>query len=456
MDFTDSQYTQLIVALGGSFLLFAIVYTVSEKVSLGFLILLIPFQIIDSKFGTLNMMLVYLVAGAFLLQGRLARLPHIGPFLLIGFAFLLAFSQAPAEARIDHILYLIGFFANLLLFYMVYNFVLRTKDWRFIFQCLIILNVFVAIYCAIQFVSGQEAFYLLGIEELRINPIRRDGRLMGPFNATAATADYLIMQVLMLAYILVGMPPRRTRLLVISLLVLNFLFLIATGNRGGFISLIVGGLLFLFVFRRDLGFVRIAKLSIVGGTLFTIVAIGLVTYTQYGMLFERLEGTTVEGGVPDTRARAWPDSWSRIQDQPILGHGPKLRLTTLDRVVGDIPYVIYPHNLVLHILYTTGIVGLVAWIIFFWMMIAQLLSVRRVSCDDQELARLPRLGLVIIATLMVSQIRIEFLREGLFDLQNYLFVVFALLLSSRDVVVKQVSSTRVRRSFGKPSRVEGY
>jgi O-antigen ligase len=450
MDFSDSQYTQLIVALGGGFVLFALVYSLSEKVSLGFLMLLVPFQVIDSSYGTLNTVLIYLVAGAYLLQGRLTKLPFIGPIVFILFAFLLAFSQAPPEARVYHILYLVGFFANVLLFYLVYNFVLRTKDWRFVFKILIVLNIFFVIYCAIQFWSGREPFYFFGIQEFAMNPIRRDGRLMGPFNATAATADYLTLQVFFLAYILIRTPPRRIRVLVVSLLVANFLFLISTGNRGGFISLIIGGLLFLFVFRRELGFARIAKLSFAGGMLFTIVAVGVVSFTQYGMLFDRLEGTTVEGGVPDTRARAWPDSWGRIQDQPVLGHGPRLRLTTLDRAVGDIPYVIYPHNLVLHILYTTGIVGLVAWIIFFWSMTGRLLMVKSPTCDDQELAGLPRLGLVIIGTLMVSQIRIEFLREGLLDLQNYLFVLFALFLSSRDLIVEQARGSTVSRGFGKP------
>ena len=454
MDFSDSQYTQLIVALGGAFILFAVVYNVSEKASLGFLILLIPFQVIDSSYGTLNTMLIYLVATAFFLQGRLKKLPFLGPIVLILFAFLLAFSQAPAEARLYHILYLVGFFANLLLFYMVYNFVLRSKDWQFIFKYLIILNVLFVSYCGIQFLSGQEPFYFFGIEEFRMNPIRRDGRLMGPFNATAATADYLSLQVLFLAYMLIGMPPKRIRMLVISLLVLNFLFLIATGNRGGFISLVIGGLLFLFMFRRDLGFARIAKLSLAGGMLFTIVAIGVVSFTQYGMLFDRLEGTTVEGGVPDTRARAWPDSWARIQDQPVLGHGPRLRLTTLERAIGDIPYVIYPHNLALHVLYTTGIVGLLAWVVFFWTMIARLMLVRSAKGDDHELAGLPRLGLVIIATLLVSQIRIEFLREGLFDYQNYLFVVFALFLSSRDLIVEKARGSVVKRGFGKQLRAD--
>jgi len=81
-----------------------------------------------------------------------------------------------------------------------------------------------------------------------------------------------------------------------------------------------------------------------------------------------------------------------------------------------------------------------------------LVTVRKARPEDNELAGLPRLGLVIIAVVLTSQIRIEFLRDGLVDYQNYLFVVFALLLSSSDLIISESRRIKVRREFEKQPR----
>lgn len=439
MDFTSSQYAQLIVAALAGIAYFVLLFRLSERTSLAFVLLLIPFQLIDSKYGTINTILVYVMAFAFLLQGRLNRLPFLTPVLLILFAYLLAFSQGHPAARMQHVLYLFGFLSNVLLFYLVYNFLLRTKDWEFVFRLLIILNVLVLIYCAIQFVAGHNRVTLFGIEELSMNPIRRDGRLVGPFKATAATAEFLSIQCILLGHYFFHATSRSIRRWIALFLALNVLFIFTTGNRGGFITLVLGALLLIAVYRRRLGFARIAKMLLGGATVVTMIAIVLVNYSDYGMLFGRLERTKIEGGVPDTRATVWPIAWERIQEKPVFGHGPKLFISTPDNMVADIPYMLHPHSLPLHILYTTGAAGLFAWGVFFWLLFRKLLVARRARSTDGPLSMLPRVGLVVLAVFGVSQLRIEFLREGLLDYQNYLFVLFALLLAVCDLVFQQAS-----------------
>ena len=430
MDFSDSQYAQLIVSALAGIAYFILLFRLPERASVGFILLMIPFQLIDSKYGTINTVLVYIAAFAFLLQGRMTRLPFLLPILLVLFSFLLAFSQSHPAARVQHILYFFGFFSNILLFYIVYNFVLRTRDWQFVFNVLLALNVLVLIYCAIQFIAGPTRVTLFGIQELSMNPIRKDGRLVGPFKATAATAEYLTIQCVLLGRILIQGAAHHVRRGVVLIMTLNVLFLIATGNRGGFITIIFGALLFLGVFRRELGLARVAKIFVGGAIIFTLLAVVLVNFTEYGMLFGRLEGTSIEGGVPDTRATVWPIAWEGIQEAPILGHGPKLFISTSDNLVADIPYMLHAHNLALHILFTTGIVGFASWMVFFWLMSSRLLTANRIRNSHETLSSLPRIGLVILCAFAISQLRIEFLREGLLDYQNYLFVLFALLLSA--------------------------
>ena len=451
MDFTSGQFAQMIAAALGGTAFFLLLFRMSEKASLGFLIMLIPFQIIDTRFGSLNVVMTYVAAFAYLIQGRLSKLPFFVPVLLILFAYMIAFSQSHPLARLYHVIYLVGFFSNILLFYMIYNFLLRTENWRFIIRCLLATNVLVVIYCAIQFAAGDQTFFFLGIEEFGLNPPRKDGRLVGPFKATAETAEFFTFQCLIIACILVFRPSRMLRWMAYALVSTNLLFLIATGNRGGFVTIIFGTLLFLWMYRRELGFARLARLLTGGTMLFVALGIVAVNFTEYGMLFERLEETEFsEEGIPDTRGRVWTMAWDEIVDKPILGHGPRLAITTRGNIVGDIEYVRFPHNLLLHLLYTTGIVGALMWIAFFTAMWAKLWFVRHASIDDEELATVPRMGIIILIVFFVSQLRIEFLRNSLIDYQNYLFVLFATMLACSDIVRARLQVKQRLTGFSTP------
>lgn len=459
MAFTPGQYAQLIVAAVGATAFFLLLFRLPQRASLGFLIVMIPFQIIDTRYGSLNTVMTYVAAAAYLVQGRMSKLPFFVPVFLTLFAFLLAFSQSAPEARLFHAIYLVGFFSNILLFYIVYNYLLRTGDWRFIVRCFLIMNVFVAIYCAIQFVSGEQRFSFFGIDEFSLNAIRDDGRLVGPFKATAETAEFFTFQCLIIGCILVFRPTRKLRWIAFGLVSVNLLFLIATGNRGGFVTIVFGALLFLWAYRRELGFARLARLLTAGTTLFVALGIVAVNFTDYGMLFERLEETEFsEEGIPDTRGRVWTLAWKEIVDKPFLGHGPKLAVTTRGREVGDIEFVRFPHNLLLHLLYTTGIVGVLLWMTFFNAMAAKLWGVRRAPIEDEELATVPRMGLIILIVFFVSQLRIEFLRESLLDYQNYLYVIFATLLACSDMIRGQLRGRQRLTGFstteGATSRTE--
>ena len=81
MDFTNAQYAQLIIAALAGIMFFLLLFRLPEKASLGFLIVLIPFQIIDTRYGSLNTIMIYVAAFTYLIQGRLSKLPFLGPIL---------------------------------------------------------------------------------------------------------------------------------------------------------------------------------------------------------------------------------------------------------------------------------------------------------------------------------------------------------------------------------------
>ena len=430
MEWETGQYLQLIIALGAGVVLFVSAYAFPARAVMWVLLLLIPFQPIDSNYGTINMVLTYMVGATFLLRGRFKQLPLLGIVAVILLAYLMSLSQIPPGTARDHGLYLIAVISNFIVFYLVYNYVRASGGCRDIWNILAVLNVLVLIYCGLEMMVGLGQEQLLGIEELTLKSGRAaEGRLSGPFRATAMTAEYLGIQSLLCAYALMQKMNTWSRVFWRGLLAGNLGFMIATGNRGGVVSLAVGLLAFLFLFRKELGMLKVVALVVSASLIFAVSAFVIVQYTQYNVLFERLEKTKFEGYVPDTRV-GWYDLWDRIVEKPVIGHGPRMRL--MDEETRNVPGYIplpYPHNAYLFLIYTIGFVGLLAYIWFFAELARQYWRGRRNRAEDPLLRGMPRLGLAILVLFAVSEMRMELFRENLTDYQQYLFMLVGAFLA---------------------------
>ena len=87
---------------------------------------------------------------------------------------------------------------------------------------------------------------------------------------------------------------------------------------------------------------------------------------------------------------------------------------------------------------TTGIVGMIAWTVFFASaMLPMVQATRRDPVADPALANLPKLGLLIVFLFLIGQVRIEFLREDYFDYQSYIFVMLALFVGTSHLILRQ-------------------
>lgn len=427
---TTAQIIQLLAGATTAIIFFVLVYRLPERHILTLLILLIPIQIIDSRFGTLNTFLTYLVAFAFALQGRIRTAPLLWAFFLLLFAYGCSLAMSHPAARVWHVIYMIGFATNIILFYLIYNYVTRTDDWRSLFNALFVTNAIVVAACLIEIGLGDNQIRLFGVSEWKLGSNRGDqGRLVGPFGSTHTTADYLVSQCMLIGYWLIKAQPKYRRALML-LLSLNFICLVATGDRGGFVELVVGSVLFLYLFRRDIGGLRVVKYYIVGVAVFSGASFAVVQYTDFDRLFERLEATELQGEarprqVGFERGVRW------FQENPIVGRGPKLNISTRNRQIGDIPYLgAHPHNLFLTILVTTGIVGFTAWLILGAAAFLTLFGAARYrGGKDDALASLPQLGILVFFLFMMGEMRIEFLRSEYWDYQNYMFVLLGLFIA---------------------------
>lgn len=431
----ESQLFQLILALflGTLVLLFA--YQASLRIITPILIFLIPFPLISSRFGTINVYLIMLAGGLLLLRGKIRYIPMWGSVLLVLFACLLSLSQVHSSTYIEHVPYFISLASSFLLFYIVYNYVRAIPDIKYIIRMLLVLNVLVIFYNFLQVLVGYEhKTTFFGFVDISINHVRwgEQPRLTGPFGA-GLTAEFLVICSLIIAHELLHTGQRVVRSFLVVLLGINLACLVATGNRGGLLTLLMAIPVFLYVFRVEMGWKKIVGAIICGSILMTLMSLIVINYTQFNSLYNRLEATEINNGIPDSRSETWPVAIQKIQEKPIFGHGPQLRLfNDWKRNIPDHDPIDYPHNLYLFLLYTVGIVGLIAFMVFLFGACMRTVKASRHELDDSYMHGLLKLGGLIFLVFFVDQIKVEFLRISIVDYWHFIFSIFATFVALAD------------------------
>ena len=90
MDLTFSSYLQISIALFIGICFFMALYLLPQKITLTALILLIPFQLIQLEYGTLNMLLTYMVGVALILNQKITEYPLLKYIFIIILSYLVA------------------------------------------------------------------------------------------------------------------------------------------------------------------------------------------------------------------------------------------------------------------------------------------------------------------------------------------------------------------------------
>jgi len=444
MDILDTSHAvQLIIALlGGIAFLIAVLSGYGRQLFL-VIIVMIPFQPLDSKYGSANMVLVYALGVATLLYGGRGsgrgktKPPLLGAFAFLLFVYFISWSQAPRLFWGKHLTYLITLLSDVVLFYLTYTFVQKQKDIEVIFKALFISNVLVIGYCMIQLAVGYGHEAVFGIEEFSIQQNRLDQRLVGPFEAVGITAEYLVIQSMLLGFYI--MKKGKWRAASMALLFMNAAVLVGTGNRGGFISAILACILFVYVFRKQLGKKGIVTAVVSFSVILASASIVMITFTDFNVLYKRLLGTEIEGVTPDSRS-GWSYVVEKIADKPVLGHGARI-VTPFEytKPPRDWPKDIvdfYPHSLYLYILYTMGALGFIAysvWAIGYWKILCAAKKLH--PPPDSILSGMPELAMIIFVIFLFDQFKVEFLRYYLLDYQHYIATLFGTFAAYRKAVV---------------------
>lgn len=432
MDFTTSQYTQLIVGLTAVIIMFVLAYASPEKRVIQFLVMMIPFQPVVSKYGTLNTGLALLVMSAFLLNRRVTRMPLLSIVMLALVVYLISTSQALKPTYKDHVFYLVSISANVSIFYIIFNYIIRTERIMDVINMLIWTNVLVVIYSVIQMKVGYGSASIMGIEDLTLTQNRADARLAGPFNAVGITAEYMVIQIFLILYKYFHEDSKRIRFLLLGILAGNMGVMVGTGNRGGFVVMILAAVIFFFMFRRTFGTLRMVKLGSVGVMIFTVAAVIMIAFTEFNVLFERLSETEIDQeGVPDSRSVIWPLAVERIGEEPFVGHGPRIRLIDefARRIKGHV-FMPYPHSLYLFVLYTIGAAGLLVLAVAFLALLSLFLSGMRNRHTDIFVRGTPKLALLVLTIIAIDQIKVSMMRFNLSDYQQYIAAVLGMFVGA--------------------------
>lgn len=448
---------QLFLALGGALILFVLAFVGYGRVLFIAIIVMIPFQLIDSKYGSINMAVTYMVGFAIWLSNlryqsnQKKAIPLFFPFVGMFIALLLSWSLAPEIFWSKYFLYLIAMGSSVVLFYMSFFYCKNEKDVEIFFKALIFSNVLVVIYSIMQVFIGYGQFSLFGINELSLLENRQDQRLVGPFLAVGITAEYLVIQSLLLAHYMVQ-TGKLTRTGVL-LLLCNMGVLIGTGNRGGFIIAVLTLILFLIFYKKYIGGKGVLFAMFGFMAMFGSASYVMITYTDFNILYERLIGTKMKGVIPETRV-GWEDVIPTIFERPILGHGPRIvKLTEYEIIPQNWPkeYItFYPHSLYLFILYTTGIVGFIAYAIWAITYCLLLYGVRKRPNSFAGVGiGLPSLGMIVFAIFLIDQLKVEFLRVYLVDYQHYLAALFGMFASLHYLCVADKSDDE--KFYSKPT-----
>lgn len=442
----SSAVWQLAFGLLLLMVMFAVAVGAKRKISIGVLLLLIPFQTIDTRYASSSALIAYVMGAALLIGGDL-KFRMVPALSLIVLSYFVSLSLADRSILTNHVIFMFQFFSCLVVFVLAYNFAILVDEERAVMDLLLAINVLAIIYCALQLSVGPGERYIpLGVDEFKFNLNRHPGdpRLVGPFDNPGSTAGYFALMTLVCAFQIMFSTGRR-RFLVWIVTGFNLMGLVATGNRAGFLVLLAASPLLLFAYRKELGARRVIQYSIAGMAVFAVAAAIAVTYTDFNQMFTRMDTVTnTEGGIPATRAEGWPVAIAKIRVHPWFGEGPHFWTAEDAEDVGQLQaefdeeggvstaFDHYPHSLYLYLLRTVGIFGFLAVIGFFvrtWFVLYR--ATGRQSITDYRSA-IVRLGLFLIPAFLISQITLEFNRPNTMDYAQFIFALMGLLVGVSD------------------------
>jgi O-antigen ligase len=202
----------------------------------------------------------------------------------------------------------------------------------------------------------------------------------------------------------------KRRFVLLSLLPFMFVFLISTGSRVAFISLILG--LFLFIYFNK-SYSSVKKSTIIVASLLVFLLFSLV-FLKNSLVVERLSNSVNEGDL-SSRDLIWINLYNIIKNNYVFGIGKTGYAMVMNNnsLFEGVPS---PHNVLIEVLCYTGIVGLIVFIFFIYRILCIAYQKNKLNTEILPLVLfIPVLGMI--------------LSDQIFD-QKIAWILFAYLASN--------------------------
>jgi hypothetical protein len=282
--------------------------------------------------------------------------------------------------------------SGVLLVYLLINFVtderaLRRVVWASMLSCAVIiaLSLVELWYPTLRLIPW---FTLVGTAPQKGEFATR--WIGGPFRDGELLGEYMAVSVPLQAFMFSRSRSMPKKAFWAVMMVGALVTALATMHRMPLVSMSLGVLYMIFIFRKRMSFH-----SLVTAVLLAVITVGtmefvLANYTPSGSVFKRIQKTEFYGVTPDSRRMPWSQGWERSMEHPWIGHGPHYDIRyTVTKMYG-------PHSSYLYYFYTIGAIGVG---IFFWLLITLLrMSVKYMG---------PRVGVRSFSTDLLAVIHIQ-------------------------------------------------
>ena len=172
--------------------------------------------------------------------------------------------------------------------------------------------------------------------------------------------EYCALNLFLQMFLFTRATTQSRRYLIVGIMGLTFFCLFSTVTRGAIISFMVGSAYLMWLSRHRLNFVRLVMVFALAIPLIFGADYIVANFTNSDSVLERLFGTELKGGVPETRSEVWSQSLESVLRSPWIGHGPYMA----SRVGVHVQY--WPHNVYIFYAYITGVFGLAFFLWFLW------------------------------------------------------------------------------------------
>lgn len=291
------------------------------------------------------------------------------------------------------------FLSYVLVIFLISNNVKKTQIDN-IFFIMLITGGLMSIYGLFQYLTTQNL--------QRITSLFPDPNLFGGF---------LIMPILVGLSTLLFKKLRYTELMfIISLMIIYLVALFLTYSRAAFLSLIITSL-FLIVYKFKEVFNKKIVIVCLTGTMLIFIFFFIFGNVSPKILLSRKEAII-------TRIEIWKSTLYMIREYPIIGSGldtfgllfPKYKSETYVISQGGNPMLpVGPHNLILQVSHSIGIVGLFTYL---WLLVTFLMKIipllNRVNTLGDDKCRIISLLSALIGFLIVTQFSFHSISANLY------------------------------------------